>query len=282
MTRSHSAFIAVAVLIVASTSACSRSGHDASFRWTNALPAGSVIHIRDRVGSINVKSGPGTQAIVNGSRSWRRGRSRDVEFVVNQSGSDYYVCAMWRNSGDCEESGYKNHSSRGILSILSIFSLFRHGSDTQADFDVTIPASVRVDAKTQVGSVTIDGASAGVSAQSANGSVTASNVSGPLVLTTANGSVHVSAIALAPTDSVELSTANGNVRAELPANIDGNFDLRTTNGTVKSDFPLTPTSKSSGPPKHLTGQIGTSTRVVNMRTANGSVVVTTRPSTASQ
>jgi DUF4097 and DUF4098 domain-containing protein YvlB len=201
-----------------------------------------------------------------------------VKFVVSQAGNEYYACAMWKNSGSCGQSGYSAHS----FSILSIFSLFHRGTDTHANFDVTVPASVRVDASTEDGSVTVDGASAGVYARSANGSVTASNVSGSLVLKTANGSIHASALGLAPTDSVRLSTANGNVQAELPANVDGAFDLRTTNGSVKSDFPLTSTSTRGGTPRHLSGQIGTSTRVVNMHTANGSVIVTSRPAGASQ
>lgn len=265
--------------IVVVTSACSRSGRDASFHWTSNLPAGAVVHIRDVVGSINVTRVNGPVATAQGTRSWHHGRRRDVDFVVNQVGNDYYLCAMWKNSGECTADGY---NSRRRRNFLAIFSLFRHGSDAKADFEVNIPSSVGVDAKTASGSVTINGASGGVSAETANGSVTASNVSGSLMLKTANGSVHVTATALGPTDAIDLETANGNVRAELPAGTDGKFSLSTINGSVKTDFPLPVPENTRGAIKNIAGQIGTSTRALNMHTMNGSVVVTSRPATASQ
>jgi hypothetical protein len=259
--------------------ACSRSGTEVdAFRWSTPLAPGAVVHIRDGAGSIAVTSAPNTEAVVTASRSWHHGRARDVQFVVKQDGNDYYVCAMWRNSGNCGSSGYRGRSTGGFLSM---FSLFHRGSDASAAFTVALPSSVGLDARTSIGSVTIDGANAGVYAKSSNGSVTASNVSGSLVLTTSNGSVHVSATSLAPTDSVHLNTRNGNIRAELPANVDGAFDLRTSNGSVRSDFPIQPGSKA-GATRHLTVQIGSSTRPVYMRTSNGAVIVTSRPVAASQ
>jgi len=278
LTRSHFVGITAGVLAIFAT-ACSRPGHEENaFRWTSQLPPGSVVHIRDGAGDITVRSASGTQALVTGSRAWRRGRARDVKFVVNQVGNDYYVCAMWRNSGNCGENGYHGRSTGGFLTM---FSLFHRTTDATANIAVELPPSVGLDVRTSMGSVTVDGANAGVYAKTSNGSVTATNVAGPLVLTTSNGSVHLSALSLAPTDSVRLTTANGNIQAELPAGLDGAFDLRTTNGSVRTDFPLAPTSTRGGSPRHLAGQIGSSTRPVHMRTANGAVVVTTRPAPAS-
>ena len=70
------------------------------------------------------------------------------------------------------------------------------------------------------------------------------------------------------------------VRAQLPANTEGAFDLSVVNGNVRSDFPLSQVSKAHIG-RHLQGQIGSSTRVVKMHSVNGSVLVTTRPSTPS-
>ena len=275
MTRSLRLSLAAVIF----AAACSRPGRDVNaFRWTAELPAGSVVHIRDGAGSVDVRTATGSAAIVKGSRSWRRGRARDVQFVVNQIGKDYYVCAMWRNSGGCGDSDYRG---RSLNTFLSMFSLFHRSSDASADFTIELPPSVRIDARTSIGSVTIDGATAGVYAKTSNGSVTATNVAGPLVLGTSNGNVRLSASSLAPTDSVLLNTKNGSITAELPADVDGAFDLRTTNGSVRSDLPLTPTSQH-GISRRLTGQIGASNRAVRMRTSNGAVVVTTRPAPAAQ
>jgi DUF4097 and DUF4098 domain-containing protein YvlB len=131
---------------------------------------------------------------------------------------------------------------------------------------------VVVDAKTANGSVQVDGITAGVTARTSNGTVRASNVSGPLVLTTTNGDVRLSADSLSPADSIHLSTTNGSIHAELPANVQGAFDLSAGNGLVSSEFPLSPQSNSRAG-RHLVGQIGTSTRVVKMRALNGTVSV---------
>jgi DUF4097 and DUF4098 domain-containing protein YvlB len=128
--------------------------------------------------------------------------------------------------------------------------------------------------------VSVDGIAAGVTAHTLNGNVDATNVSGPLSLQTTNGNVRLSADALAAADPVRLSTTNGNIRAQLPATLDGSFDLSVVNGTLHSDFPLGQ-SGTGRVVHHLQGQIGGSNRVVKMRSVNGGVFVTTRSAGAS-
>ena len=106
-------------------------------------------------------------------------------------------------------------------------------------------------------------------------------MSGPLSLETVNGNVRLTSDAVAPTDPITLSTTNGTIRAQLPANTEGSFDLSVVNGTVRSDFPLDQMPKG-GIGRRLQGQIGSSTRVVKMRSINGGVVVTTHSADATQ
>jgi len=253
--------------------ACSRPGsEERAFQWANELPAGAVVHLRNGAGDIIVRRAAGQMAQVNASKQWRRSRRKDVRFVVTQAGNDYYVCAMWRASGKCGASGYRGRQTSGFLTM---FSLFRKGSDASADFVAEIPANVVVDARTTIGSVQIDGMTSGVTARSSNGTVQASNVSGPVSLTTTNGNIELSTDALSASDEIHLSTTNGMIRAELPANIDGNFDLSVVNGAVQSDLDL-PAMPRSRQGRHLQGQIGASTRVVKMRAVSGMVTVHTR------
>lgn len=261
------AFLAAAAL---AATACSHGGRDdTAFRWTDQLPAGSTVHIRDGAGDITLTRGAGQNVVVNGGRAWRRGHARDVQFVVEQRGNDYYVCAMWKNSGRCNDGGYKGRNSGGFLSMLS---LFHRNSDATADFTAEIPANVYVDASTRLGSVQIEGVSGGVSARTINGTIRASNVSGSLSLTSTNGDIRLSANSFAPTDSIRLSTTNGSVHAELPSGLEGKFDLSAVNGMVRSDIPIPTTSSSK---RHLVGQVGTATRTVKMRATNGQIILTT-------
>ena len=265
-----------ALLLFAASLAVSACGHrtreDTAFRWTSQLQPGAVVHLRDGAGNITVRRAAGSEAMVNGVRHWRRGRASDVQFEVTQHGNDYYICAMWRGSGKCDANGYRGRRTRGFLSI---FSLFHRSTDVSAELVAELPAGVGVDARTSNGSVQIDGVSAGVTAHSTNGSVEAWNVSGPLSISSTNGNVRVSADSLAPNDAVNLSTTNGTVYAELPAGIQGTFDLSTVNGSVRSDFPI-PAATQGRVGRHLEGQIGQSARSVKLRAVNGTVTLSTR------
>jgi hypothetical protein len=268
-----SRMVIVAAVAIAAT-ACSRPGSDKrAFQWTNELPAGAVVHVRNGAGDIAIRRAAGQTALVNGAKSWRRSHRNDIRFVVTQSGNDYYICAMWRASGKCGANGYRG---RQTSSFLTMFSLFHRRNDASADFIAEIPTNVVVDARTTLGSVQIDGMTSGVTARTSNGTVQASNVSGPLSLTTTNGNVELTtAEVLSPTDEIRLTTTNGAIRAELPAGIDGNFDLSVVNGAVRSDLDL-PSSSKSRRGRHLQGQIGSSTRVVKMRAVSGMVSLRTR------
>jgi DUF4097 and DUF4098 domain-containing protein YvlB len=196
-----------------------------------------------------------------------------VNFVVQQQGNEYYICAMWRNSGKCAG----NYRGRNTSGFLSAFSLFHRTSDARADFTVELPANVVLDARTTSGSIELEGVSGGVTARTVNGTIRANNASGSLVLSTTNGDVRVSADSLASTDSLRLMTTNGSVHAELPASLEAAYDLSVVNGAVSSAVPLSPASSSGSGKRHLTGRLGTAPRSVRMRTINGQVILSSRP-----
>jgi len=226
----------IALFAIAASAACSHPGSDErAFQWITELPAGSVVHLRNGAGSIEVKRSSSQSAEVIGNREWHHGRSRDIQFVVNQSGNEYYVCAMWRNSGRCGANGYRGKNTGGFLSM---FSLFHRSTDATADLIAELPENVVVDATNTHGDVKIDGISGGVTARTTNGDVKATNVGGKVRLSTTNGDLVLEAEPMATLADVSLSTTNGDIRAALPPNLEGLFDLSSMNGEVKSDFPL--------------------------------------------
>jgi Putative adhesin len=239
---------------------------------------GATVHIRNGVGDISVRPAPaGRLAKVTASETWKRGGRHDVDFVVQQEGNDYYLCAMWKGSGNCGARGYRG---RRVGGILEMFALFHHSSDATASFVAEVPADVTVDATTTSGSVDVQGVSSGVTAKTTNGTVSASHVSGPMALSTVNGNVRLSVDAVGAADSIHLRTTNGMIRAELPPGIDGMFDLAVTNGVVQTNLPING-DKADRMGRRLRGQIGTSSRVVFMRTTNGTLSVTTKGGTTS-
>jgi hypothetical protein len=274
--HSHRLALIAAALLAA---ACARPGVDEqAFVWNAPLAPGAVVHIRNGAGDVIVHRAAGPAAAVRATTRWHHGRARDVRYVVRQQGNEYYICAMWSNSGTCGAKGYRGRSTGGFLSM---FSLFHRTTDAAADFIAELPANVMVDARTGSGSINIDGVSSGVIARSTTGTVNATNVSGPIVLLTTNGNLSLTADSLAPADSVRLSTTNGSIHAELPANTEGSFDLAVTNGVVHTNFPVTANSSGYRPGRHVLGQIGSSTRPIRMRTINGTISVSARGVTAS-
>jgi Putative adhesin len=260
--------------LAAIAAGCSHAGSEEhAWEWTSQIAPGSIVHIRNGAGDITVRpSTTGRLATVTGGRTWKRSRGRDVDFVVTQEGNQYYVCAMWRGSGNCGASGYRGRRSGGILEA---FALFHRSSDATASFVAQLPADVFVDAQTTTGSVDVEGVSSGVRARSTNGAVSAAHVSGPMTLTTVNGNVRLSVDAVSANDSINLRTTNGKITAELPPNIDGVFDLAVTNGVVRTDLPING-DRAERAGRRVRGQIGTSSRVVRMRTTNGTLSVTTK------
>ncbi|HEX4681983.1 MAG TPA: DUF4097 family beta strand repeat-containing protein, partial [Gemmatimonadaceae bacterium] len=226
------------IVAVASTTlaACHGSGSNPeAFRWTEPLPPGAVVHLLNGSGSISVRPGTGNAVVVNGSTRWRRGSASDVRFVVNHRGNDYFVCAMWRASGRCDDRGYRGARTK---SFLTMFSLLHRSSDAQAMFVAELPAGVAVEAQATNGAVDVNGVTAGVRAQAVNGNVRATSVSGPIALRAMNGDVHVSADSLSPSDGILIDATNGGIFADLPASLQGAFDLRATNGSLRSDFAI--------------------------------------------
>lgn len=236
-----------------------------AFQWSDQMPAGATLHIRDVNGAVHVQPASGTATQVIGSKQWRRGREGDVHFVTNRVGNDVYVCAVWGSRSRCDEHGYA--ASGG--SIWRIFSLRHRSTDMQADFAVQLPAGVNVDVMTINGSASIEGASSNVQAKVINGSITAHNASGALLLETVNGSITAGVDSLTSDAPLRFASVNGSIHVVLPASLQGDVSLETVSGRVTSNFPLQATDAPASHAMH--GTLGSATRTVTLRTVSGAV-----------
>src|SRR3712207_6371041 len=176
-----------------------------AFGWTEELAPGTTVHLRTTHGDVNVHGTAERRAHVQGIKRWRRGRERDVRFVVSRSGDDVYVCAIWvRRGGQCGDDRYGPRPPR----ILAIFSLFGRRTDMNASFQVMLPAGVSVDAGTVNGRVVVTEAAGDVTAHTVNGDIRATTMGGAVALTTVNGSIRARAASLSRGAGVRLETVN--------------------------------------------------------------------------
>jgi hypothetical protein len=237
-----------------------------AFSWSEELPAGTTVHLQTTSGNITVHGTAEPRMHVQGIKRWRRGRARDVRFVVSRDGDEVYVCAIWaRRGGRCGDERVRPSPPRW----LAIFSLMRRRSDMRASFEVALPPGVRVDASTVNGRVAITEAAGDVAANTVNGEIRASTTGGALSLTSVNGSIRARAASLAGDAPIRLETVNGSIQAELPDGLDANVVLRTVNGRITTDFPLAIDGRMSE--RELRGKIGGGGRLVELKTVNGSV-----------
>ena len=94
-----------------------------------------------------------------------------------------------------------------------------------------------------------------------------------------NGSIQASYEALDERGRNRFSTTNGSVRIELPRDANGEFEARTVNGRIRSDFDeLEPAGRWGR--RKLSGQLVTGGGSFEIKTVNGSVRIQRRVSDA--
>lgn len=256
------------VVLLCALGACQGRTHDVpdAFHWQTELPPGSTLHLRTSTGRIEVT--PAHDATVNvvGSKRWV-GRKDAIHFSWARNGKDVWVCAMTGAGGNC---GRDYRASSDHRSWLDMFSLFkRRPSHMEASLSVELPPNVQLDARSMMGDVEVHGARAGVGARTINGSISIDSAAGQIDARTVNGGIEVQLDSLGPTDAVSLETVSGALTATVPPSTEGTVELSTVNGSVQTDFPLTASGEMSG--HKVRGQIGSSSRVIRLRTVNGAV-----------
>lgn len=260
----------VRVLLVAAVAViatgCTRRPHEdpEAFRFTDELPAGATIHVRNLNGTIRVHAAGDGRAEVIGGKRWRFGREGYVRFVSTRVGDDVYVCAMFGAGGRCDEEGYHTSSWRP----MRLFG-FRFGSDAQATITVSLPPGVRLDARTTNGSLAVSGARSGGELRTVNGSITMDHAGGSFAITSVNGSIRAVVDSMATDDTVALQTTNGSVRATLPSSFAGAVSLSSVHGGLRTNFPITTTGAFSR--RKLEGRAGTTAQRLQVRTVNGAI-----------
>ena len=116
----------------------------------------------------------------------------------------------------------------------------------------------------------------GVKALDLTGDVEARTVNGNITLATGgharaktvNGSVRAEFGSADWEGEAAFETVNGSVTLTVPASIDADVRIRTTNGSIRTDLPITVTNSGR---RRLDGTLGAGGRELRVRATNGSV-----------
>ena len=225
-----------------------------NFHWTGKLPAEKVVEIKNVNGEIEVEGVAGDQIEINAVKS---GRDRaEVKIELIQTADGITVCAVLPGNSCESGSNWSTHS---------------HGDHQwRVDFTVRVPKNLRVTARNVNGKVRAEDLGRYVDASSVNGSVdvsTSSYARGSSV----NGGVRVR---MGRTDwpgTLKLSSVNGSVELDVPADLNADVHFSSVNGSLDTDFPLTIEGNTTFGPKNIRGRIGSGGRELDVSTVNGSL-----------
>ncbi|WKW13240.1 DUF4097 family beta strand repeat-containing protein [Pseudogemmatithrix spongiicola] len=247
---------ATAVVPLAMLAAPAAAQESTTWRWDGTLAEGRTVNLHNVNGSVRFESGSGDRVEVEAEKRWRRGDPDDVRIEARQlSNGNVVICAMWRRNDSCSEGGINGGDRE-----------WNRNNDVSVHFVVRVPAYANVDANTVNGSVEVAELRGRVDANTVNGNVEAASSGGPVRARTVNGSIRARGLI---TDDLEYNTVNGSIEIELPANTNADVSLRTTNGRVTSDFPITFTGEIN--PRRIEAKVGNGGPELRARTVNGGI-----------
>lgn len=200
------------------------------FHWERRLAAGQRVHARNINGDITVSpSSSGRVEIVGVKRGSGRAFDR-ITANVQETDDGIVVCVMRVDSDDeCDGNGYHHHGDEDDDWGRASMSL-----------EIRLPASVGIDASSVSGNVEITGAEGDIRATSVSGDLTLERVRPNSVeARTVSGQITASIEALVGRGPLSFKTVSGDVKLELPRNLDADLSMTSVSGQLDSDFQMT-------------------------------------------
>jgi hypothetical protein len=261
------AAVAGVLLLPAPASAKSGSGKDEdfrpgqAFRWSGAIAQGKAIEIKGVNGSITASAAPGSEVDVEAAKRGRKSDPDEVSIEVIEHAGGVTICAKYpapygKEENECGPGDKGNMNTRN--------------NDVEVSFRVRVPAGVRLIARTVNGEIDAEGLRGPVEAMTVNGAVQLSTSSYARA-ETVNGSIVASVGSATWPDALSFSTVNGRIRITLPAGVNADVRVQTTNGSIETDFPVTMQGRFGR--NRLHGTIGKGGQRIEAETVNGNVAL---------
>ena len=108
------------------------------------------------------------------------------------------------------------------------------------DFEIQVPTRTHLKLSTVNSSeISVEGIEGNLEISNTNGNITLTQVSGAVIAHTTNGNVLATLLRVSPEKAMAFRSLNGRIDVTLPAATKANLKLRSDNGDVYTDFPLT-------------------------------------------
>ena len=301
--------LVLALLLVPALAFADFLGKTGSFEERLMLDEPVVLSVDTGSGSIDVRSGPGSEAIIKG-----KVRVRKRMFWGGSGNADEILSAVQDNPPIVLED------DRLLVGKFEDRSLAKRVS---ISYEIIVPANTEVIADTGSGSITIRDIAAPVNADTGSGSIKVENIDGPVRADTGSGSVHADGVAgafhadtgsgsvylmqTAPGDVTvdtgsgssellgvvgalhadsgsgriivqgrqegrwHLDTGSGSVRIDLPDDAAFDLDAQSNSGRITIEHPVTMSGEVSK--RHVRGTVRDGGHLLLIDTGSGSIRV---------
>jgi DUF4097 and DUF4098 domain-containing protein YvlB len=170
-----------------------------------------------------------------------------------------------RDGGLSVKTTFPKRNSAGFWDFM-----FGNFTNANVRYEVSVPRNTNVEVSNTNGRVQLKGVTGVLRVETTNGGIDVEHCAGSADLSTTNGAIEAELTSLDPQKPVKVETTNGHIMLALPSGVRATIDAETTNGSVKTDLPVT--MQSSG--RHsLRGTINGGGASVHLRTTNGGIAI---------
>ena len=154
--------------------------------------------------------------------------------------------------------------------FLELF--FGSSVEAQVKYEINVPRNMDASVDTVNGSITISDVAGEIELDTTNGKISVVRSSGSVDASTTNGGISVELVSVSPGKSMRFETTNGRITLAVPSSLAAEINAATTNGSVRSDLPLTTTRFSRTSVK---GTLNGGGPEIRLRTTNGGIDIKT-------
>lgn len=144
------------------------------------------------------------------------------------------------------------------------------------DFTIRIPEGIKLEVNTStLGSLNVTGLSSELEVTSNVGNIKLIDVTGPVTASTSTGAIDVIFTSVNQNAPISLTTATGDIDVSLPNDTKTNIEMKSTMGSVYSNFDLTPPRedglKPVGGQRKIKGQLNGGGVKIKLSSSTGDI-----------
>lgn len=234
-----------------------------NFHWQGKLAPGQTLEVIDTNGGIDASGSSDESSQVEGEKRGHGDEMKEAYVEVVEYSDGVTICAVYARTpeqGRCHRGGVHSDNSNGLW----------HNSRARIAFSMKVARGVNVKTMTTNGDIRATGMKSVVEASTTNGSIDISTSEWASGKST-NGHMEISMGKAGWSGELAVATTNGGVNVTLPTSAAFDLHASTTNGSIRTDFPVT--VEGTFGPKNVTGKVGGGGRELRLATTNGGIEI---------